>query len=100
MSLADDLVLITCGTGHLGFRFIIEALQAGYNVRAAIKSRAKANAILEGSSVKAFSPISSQLSFIVVENILEDGTYDEAVEDVRYIVHVASPISAKTEDIL
>ncbi|MCJ1399447.1 hypothetical protein MMC11_002649 [Xylographa trunciseda] len=99
MPSAQDLVLITGGTGHLGFRVLVDALHAGYNVRAAVRSQEKANAILEAPSVNAFSPSSSQLSFVIVENILEDGAYDEAVKGVQYIIHVASPISAKTEDI-
>jgi hypothetical protein len=34
--MANDLVFITGGTGHIGFRTLVIALQLGYSVRAAV----------------------------------------------------------------
>jgi uncharacterized protein YbjT (DUF2867 family) len=39
--MSNDLVLITGGTGFIGFKIIVTALQAGYSVRAAVRSDAK-----------------------------------------------------------
>ena len=33
----EDLVLITGATGHLGFRVLLDALQHGYTIRAAVR---------------------------------------------------------------
>jgi hypothetical protein len=32
--MAENLVLITSATGHVGFRTLVDALKAGYSVRA------------------------------------------------------------------
>lgn len=92
--MAGDLILITGATGHLGFRVLRYALDAGYSVRAAVRSEAKANAIRDN---KAITPKERQspLSFVTVPDILAPGAYDSAVQDVKYIIHVASPISSK-----
>jgi len=89
--MAGELVLITGGTGLIGIKVIQLALKAGYSVRAAVRSQAKADAVLATPTVKEISP-GSRLTFAVVPDILADGAYDEAVEGVKYIIHVASPV--------
>ena len=44
--MSSDLVLITGVTGHVGFRVLIFALEAGYRVRAAVRNQGKADTIL------------------------------------------------------
>jgi nucleoside-diphosphate-sugar epimerase len=85
------LVLITGGTGLIGIKTILLALQAGYTVRAAVRSQSKADAVLATPSLKALNP-GTQLTFIVVPDILADNAYDEAVKGVKYIIHLASPV--------
>ncbi len=89
--MAGELVLITGGTGLIGIKIIQKALQAGYSVRAAVRSQAKADAVLATPSIKAINP-GSKLSFVVVPDILADNAYDEAVKGVKYIIHSASPV--------
>lgn len=96
-SIARELVLITGATGHLGFRVLVLALQAGYQVRAAVHTPAKADAILSTRSVKSLGP-GYKLSFVLVSDIIADGAYDEAVKGVKYIIHVASPIRSGIQD--
>ena len=92
--MAGDLVLITGATGHLGFRVLRYALEYGYQVRAAVRSEAKAKTVASNPALKAMGN-DSQLSFVVVPDFLVPGAFDEAVKDVKYIVHVASPLVAK-----
>jgi nucleoside-diphosphate-sugar epimerase len=92
--MANDLVLITGATGHLGFRVLRSALEAGYHVRAAVRSEQKA-AILKSNPVLKATPGVSNLSFVVVPDFLVPGAFDEAVKDAKYIIHVASPIVTK-----
>ena len=99
MPSAQDLVSITGSTSHLGFRLLVDALHAGYNVNVALRSQAKADTVLEAPSVKTFAPSCSQLSFVIVETVRDDGAYDEAVKGVQYIIRVASHISVKAEEI-
>ncbi|KAF1980729.1 NAD(P)-binding protein [Aulographum hederae CBS 113979] len=89
--MAGQLVLITGATGHVGFKAMLVALEAGYHVRAAVRSQAKADALLNNKTLKALNR-SAQLSFVVVPDLQSDGAYDDAVKDVTYIIHIASPI--------
>jgi uncharacterized protein YbjT (DUF2867 family) len=41
----EQLVLVTSGSGHLGFRALAFALQSNYRVRAAVRSPEKAEQI-------------------------------------------------------
>ncbi|MCJ1389883.1 hypothetical protein MMC18_002740 [Xylographa bjoerkii] len=90
-------LLITGATGHIGFRVLVEALTAGYSVRAAIRSEGKAKEILGAPSIKALAP-GGKLSFIVVPDILAEGAYDEALRGVTYVVHLASPLANPSDD--
>ncbi|KAK5994940.1 Ketoreductase CTB6 [Cladobotryum mycophilum] len=86
-----NLVLITGVTGHLGFPILTQALDAGYHVRAAVRSEAKAQSLLEAAPLKA-RQTGSRLTFAIVPDLTAPGAYDEAVNHVQYIIHVASPI--------
>ncbi|KAI1618580.1 hypothetical protein EDD36DRAFT_35795 [Exophiala viscosa] len=93
--MTGELVLLTGGTGHLGYRTLVEALSKGYRVRAAVRSEAKAAGI---KSAKSTQPYLNQLTFVTVPNIETDGAFDDAVKDVDYIVHLASPLANPTDD--
>ena len=96
--MAADTILITGATGHLGFKVLVLALEAGYNVRAAIRNESGITKVLNSPSIQSLDP-GSNLSFAIVPDLLSDGAYDEAVKDVQYIIHCASPIpSGITED--
>ncbi|KAK4548799.1 hypothetical protein LTR36_008572 [Oleoguttula mirabilis] len=92
--MAGDLVLLTGATGHLGFRTLRTALEHGYNVRAAVRSEAKAELVRSNPVLKAINK-DDQLSFVIVPDFIEPGAFDEVVKDVKYIIHVASPIPMK-----
>jgi len=92
--MTDALVLITGATGHLGFKVLRTALEAGYHVRAAVRSEQKATLLKSNNVLKATSGFSN-LSFIVVPDFIAPGAFDEAVIDTKYIIHVASPIVTK-----
>jgi nucleoside-diphosphate-sugar epimerase len=95
--MAENLVLITGATGHLGFKVLRTALEASYHVRAAVRSEQKA-AILKSNPVLKATAGLSNLSFIVVPDFLVPGAFDEAVKDIKYIIHVASPIVTKVPE--
>lgn len=69
----------------------MEALVAGYSVRAAVRSKSGADTILSTPTIKRLYPDSDQLSFVYVTDITAEGAYDEAVKGVKYIIHIASP---------
>jgi len=87
----SDLVLITGATGHIGFRTLIHTLSAGYTVRCAVRSAAKAQILLAHPSIQALN-CNPRLSFVIVPDLLTSDAYDQAVCDVKYIIHIASPL--------
>ncbi|KAK0255810.1 hypothetical protein LTR02_017719 [Friedmanniomyces endolithicus] len=89
----DDVVLVTGGTGFIGFRTLRYALEEGYTVRAAVRSEAKAETIRRNSTLSSIKDLSSKLSFTIVPDFLADGAFDEAVKGVKYVLHVASPLT-------
>ncbi|KAJ5591675.1 uncharacterized protein N7459_002044 [Penicillium hispanicum] len=89
MSSAD--LLITGATGFIGFKVLLGALQAGYTVRAAIRSPEKAKTLASHPKITA-SGKANKLSFVEVPEITRDGAYDEAIKDVTYVIHLASPL--------
>jgi nucleoside-diphosphate-sugar epimerase len=90
--MAGDLVLLTGSTGLVGFAVLRAALEKGYKIRAAVRSEAKAETVRSNPTLKNISK--DQLTFVIVPDILPEGAFDEAVKDVKYILHVASPIPA------
>ena len=95
--MTGELVLITGASGHMGFRAVVNALELGYQVRAAVRNQDKADVILNAPSMKALAP-GKKLTFFFVPNIVADGAYDEAVKDVTYILHIASPLAKPGDD--
>jgi nucleoside-diphosphate-sugar epimerase len=91
--MAGELVLITGASGHIGYRTLVETLQNGYRVRAAVRSKAKQEQIANAAQDHA-----SQLSFVLVPDIEQENAYDEAVKGVDYILHIASPLAKQTND--
>ena len=87
--MSNDLIFLTGGSGLIGIKTIHLALLAGYSVRAAVRSQAKAALILATPTVKAINP-GSRLTFITVPDMLVDGAYDEAVDGAKYVIHIAS----------
>jgi nucleoside-diphosphate-sugar epimerase len=94
--MSGELILLTGGSGHIGYRTLIEALSKGYKVRAAVRSQSKADEI---STAEPTKPYLDNLTFILVPDIEKNGAYAEAVEDVDYVVHLASPLPKPSDDL-
>jgi nucleoside-diphosphate-sugar epimerase len=77
----------------LGFRVLLEALEQGYRVRAALRNREGFEKIKSSSFV---APYQAQLESVIVLDIAADGAYDEAVKGVNCILHIASPTPRPT----
>ena len=79
----------------VGFRVLVEALKAGYSVRATARSQSKVDAILATPSIKSIAP-GHNLSFVLVPDMLADGAFDDALKGITYVIHVASPLPQNT----
>ncbi|KHN99773.1 reductase [Metarhizium album ARSEF 1941] len=89
--MTGNLVLLTGATGMIGFKTLVELLESGYTVRAAVRNQAGFDRISSLPPVQKYKP---QLTSFIVPDITVPGAYDEAVKGAEYIVHAASPIPA------
>ncbi|KAK8040344.1 hypothetical protein PG991_000132 [Apiospora marii] len=92
--MSGELVLLTGGTGFLGYSILLDLLQHGYRVRVAARSDEKIAKVRAAPSIVALDPPATQLMFVVVPDMASPGAYDEAVQDVDFIIHAAAPLHA------
>lgn len=85
-------VLLTGGTGHIGFRTLREALEQGYTVRAVVRSIEKGDAIRKNPALGHIESLDSKLSFVVIPDLLAPNAFDEALSGIKHIIHIASPL--------
>lgn len=93
MSSTKPLVLLTGGNGFVGAHVLDHLLKANYRVRGTVRSSAKFQFIQ-----KKYADRKEDLSFVIVPDIEAPHALDEAVQDVEYICHVASPYFTATTD--
>ncbi|KAJ4989203.1 NAD-binding rossmann-fold containing protein [Stagonosporopsis vannaccii] len=86
---------ITGVSGHVGFRVLVEALSRNYRVRAIVRRPEQGEQIRKAGSVKA---LAADLEIVVVRDLLQDGAFDDVLDGVSGIVHVASPLAITTDD--
>ncbi|CAN8096194.1 unnamed protein product [Discula destructiva] len=101
-----NLLLLTGATGHVGFRTLVHALRAGLEVRVTVRSESKAVLLLSRIASKfphlnlgltptyhsSSSLRRSKLTFALIPDMTLDRAYDEAMEDITHVIHVASPL--------
>ncbi|KAJ3505157.1 hypothetical protein NLJ89_g7557 [Agrocybe chaxingu] len=85
--MAGELILITGTSGHVGFRVLAEALQAGYRARAVVR---KAEQVTKIKATKSIAPYADKVEFVVVPDLSVDGAFDAHTSGVSYIIHVAA----------
>jgi len=86
-----ELVLVTGGNGFVAGECILRLLQKGYSVRATLRSLTKKDKVVAMMKEGGLNPTDDQLSFIEAD-LSSDKNWTEAVKDVDYVLHVASPI--------
>lgn len=89
-------VLVTGGSGFVGSHVALQLLNAGYTVRATVRSLDKASGVremVENACVKT----DGRLSFVVAD-LLNDEGWLEACAGCGYVMHVASPLIATANE--
>lgn len=81
-----ETILVTGATSFIAGHIIKLLLEKGYNVRGTVRSQAKESTVLENIPEN----LRKQVSFAHVADITTD-SFDEAVQGVNGIIHVASP---------
>ena len=87
--MSKQIILFTGATGHLGFRTLVIALEAGYRARVVLRRLEQAEKIKHARSIK---PHSDSMGYVQVPDIRAATAYDEAIKGVDYVLYIASPI--------
>ncbi|QIS04665.1 NAD-dependent epimerase/dehydratase family protein [Nocardia brasiliensis] len=85
----SELVLVTGGTGYIAGWCIVSLLERGYDVRTTVRGPDREQAVID--AVATVIDPAGRLSFAVADLTADDGWAD-AVRDVDYVLHVASPL--------
>ncbi|KAF8836359.1 NAD(P)-binding protein [Paxillus ammoniavirescens] len=86
-------VLVSGATGYIAAWVVQNLLERGYSVRGTARSVAKGEHLK-----KVFAPYGDKFEVVVVEDISQDGAFDEAVKGVDAIEHTASPFHMNAVD--
>ena len=88
--MSRSCIFITGATGFIGSATAVAALKLGYRLRICLrKPSEKLEALL--------SEFSSQLEFVIVTDIADENAFDGKLDDVDYILHLASPLPHGTD---
>lgn len=87
--MAGELVLVTGGSGFVGAHCIIQLLNAGYQVRATVRSLSRESEVRQMLRVGGVEA-GDRLSFAAADLMKDDG-WAEAAAGCTYVHHVASP---------
>jgi nucleoside-diphosphate-sugar epimerase len=86
-------ILVTGANSFIGCWIVKYLVEKGYNVRGTVRSKEKESEVLDGIDEK----YSNQISFVYINDITND-SFDQAVQNVNGIIHVASPFHFKAKD--
>ncbi|CAF0980169.1 unnamed protein product [Rotaria sp. Silwood1] len=85
-----ETILVTGANSFIGTWIVKYLLEKGYNVRGTVRSQAKEYQVLDGIS----KDYHSRISFVHISDITTD-SFEEAVQGIHGIIHVASPFHFK-----
>lgn len=93
-SMSRETVFITGATGFVGSHTLNYTLKAGYRVKLSIRRKEQEQDIkswLQGAH--------EDVEFCHIPDLTKPGVFVEALRDVDYIFHLASPLPGKGEDV-
>lgn len=85
-----EKVLVTGGNGYLGLHIIAQLLTQGYEVRTTLRDLEKKVDVIETLTQNQIPNI-NQLTFVQAD-LVNDAGWDAAVQDITYVLSVASPV--------
>ncbi|MCJ1277451.1 methylglyoxal reductase (NADPH-dependent) gre2 [Puttea exsequens] len=91
------LILLTGASGFVAAHVLNSLLYHGYAVRGTVRSEATAEKVRKTHS-HLLNGDSSRLSFAIVQDVAQEGAFDDAVKGVDGVIHTASPFVTTVED--
>lgn len=94
-------VLVTGGNGYIGAWVIHTLLSQGFLVRAVVRSEEKAKPLqehfttLDTDAKVRDSAAKGGLEFVYVPDFVKEGAFDDVIEGVEAVLHLASPIQTQ-----
>ncbi|TGJ83989.1 hypothetical protein E0Z10_g4776 [Xylaria hypoxylon] len=85
--MAGELVLITGISSFVGFAVTLSTLESGYRVRAVVRREPQ----IEELKKALPSQFRAQVEFVVIPNLGAAGAFENKLESVDHILHVAAP---------
>ncbi|KAF8499466.1 D-lactaldehyde dehydrogenase [Gautieria morchelliformis] len=92
---APTKILVTGGSGFIGSWVIRKLLDRPYRVRASVRSSTKGEflcALFEDSLEK--------FEYVIVPDIEADDAFDEALEGIHAVQHIASPLTGNPDELV
>ena len=85
---SSSSILVTGASGFLAIHTIVQLLEQGYNVRGTLRTLSREAEVRE--TISKVVQINDRLE-ILPADLEQDSGWDEAMKDVEYVLHVASP---------
>lgn len=86
----SDRVFVTGVSGFLGGHVALQLLNAGYTVRGSVRNLSKSDKVR--NTLGKAGADTSRLEFVALD-LMNDKGWTEAMQDVRYLQHTASPFN-------
>ncbi|KAJ3046283.1 methylglyoxal reductase (NADPH-dependent) gre2 [Rhizophlyctis rosea] len=90
---APAKILVTGVTGYIAAHVAEQLLELGFSVRGTVRNLAKAEFLK-----KRWAKYGDKIEFVIVADLVKKEGFDEAIQGVDGIAHVASPFHFKVED--
>jgi nucleoside-diphosphate-sugar epimerase len=88
-------VFITGATGFIGAHIAALASRAGYHVKLSVRREAQIDSLR-----RVLSDFSDRLDFVIIPDYTKENAFDTALQGVKHVIHVASPLPKPGEDLL
>ncbi|EGC29048.1 hypothetical protein DICPUDRAFT_51509 [Dictyostelium purpureum] len=93
VTVKNETVLVTGGSGYVALFCIIKLLREGYKVRTTVRKLSRKDEIIRLIRNSGLAVGDDEIEFVEAD-LLSDNGWGDAVKGCKYILHVASPFPA------
>ncbi|KAI7199558.1 NAD(P)-binding protein [Hortaea werneckii] len=86
-------IFLTGATGFIGSYVLQNCLKASYKVRVSVRKAEQVQALKD-----QFASHAGELDYVVIPDISKPEAFGNALSDVDYVLHIASPMPGKGDD--